>query len=106
MLKETLGLVGGFFGCVLLWFFPHPCLYRKSLSRKLAEPESSGWMLSHVKVTAQITGAQEVSKEIIPAPELTQQVPGSPLLTSETGQKAKRMPICVEGSVYLTFGLK
>lgn len=48
-------------------------------------------MLSYDEVTAQITGVQEVSKEIIPAPQLTQQVPDSPLLTPATGQKAKRM---------------
>lgn len=56
------------------------------------EPESLGWTLSPAKVAAQITGVQEVSDEIIPAPQLTQQVPGLPLLTPATGQKAKRMP--------------
>lgn len=61
------------------------------------EPESLGWTLSHAKVTAQITEVQEVSEEIIPAPQLTQQVPGLPLLTSSTGQKAKRMPTLWRG---------
>lgn len=72
MSKEMLGFGWWFFACVLFWFFPHPCLYSKSLSRKLAEPESLGCVLSHVRVTAEITGVQEVSKEIIPAPERTQ----------------------------------
>lgn len=42
-------------------------LQEKSEQSTLAEPESLGWTLSHAKVTSQITGVQEVSKEIIPA---------------------------------------
>lgn len=54
-------------------------------------------MLPHVSVTAQITWVQEVSKEIIPALQVTQQVPGSLLVISTTGQKGKRMPVLWRG---------
>jgi len=67
-------------------------LQEKSEQKTLAKPESLSWMLSHAKVTAQLTGVQEVSEEIIPALQPTQQIPGPPLLISATGQKAKRMP--------------
>lgn len=41
-------------------------LQEKSKRKTLAEPESLRLTLSHAKVTAPITGVQEVSEEIIP----------------------------------------
>lgn len=59
----------GLFVCFLILkgFF----LQENSEQESLADLESLGWMLPHVTVTAQITWVQEVSKEIIPAPQIT-----------------------------------
>lgn len=67
-------------------------LQENSEQKTLAEPESLGWTLFLCQGNSTHYWVQEVREEAIPAPQLTQQVPGSPLLLSAAGQKARRIP--------------